>query len=138
MFVPLIFYRRKKRAQIVAPPPVRKTVADRLRPLIDQAARGTLTIEEKGKLERMLLWYWQQRLDLTSDSPAEAIAALRRHEQAGELLRALEQWLHRRPESAVTVDVNALLAPYRDAPDPGEVREPRGPRELAATAGGVA
>jgi hypothetical protein len=135
MFVPLIFYRRKKRAQIVAPPPVRKTVADRLRPLIDQAARGTLSVEEKGKLERMLLWYWQQRLDLTADSPADAIAALRRHDKAGELLRALEEWLHRRPGTATTTDVNALLAPYRDVPDPGEAREPAA---AAMAAGGVA
>jgi hypothetical protein len=136
LLVPLIFWRRQKRVKVEAAAPARKTFADRLRPLIDRAANGTLTVEEKGKLERMLLWYWQQRLDLTGDSPAEAIAALRRHQQAGELLRALEQWLHRRPGSTATAtaDVNALLMPYRDAPDPGEARESR---ELAA-AGGVA
>jgi len=136
LLVPLIFWRRQKRAKAAAPPPPQKTFADRLRPLIDRAANGTLTIEEKGKLERMLLWYWQQRLALTADSPAEAIAALRRHEQAGELLRALEQWLHRRPGSATTTttDINTLLTPYRDAPDPGEVREPR----ALEAAGGVA
>jgi hypothetical protein len=136
LLVPLIFYRRQKRVITVAPPPARKTFADRLRPLIDQAAAGTLSIEEKGKLERMLLWYWQRRLDLTGDSPADAIAALRRHDKAGELLRALEEWLHRRPGTATATDVNALLAPYRDAPDPGEVREPAA--ASAALAGGVA
>jgi hypothetical protein len=134
LLFPLIFVGRRKRVKAAAPPPPRKTFADRLRPLIDQASRGTLSIEEKGKLERMLLWYWQQRLDLTADSPADAIAALRRHDQAGELLRALEQWLHRRPGSMTTIDVNALLAPYRDAPDPGEAREPA----TAVAAGGVA
>ncbi|MEA2711809.1 MAG: hypothetical protein QOF78_4410 [Phycisphaerales bacterium] len=130
---PLIFIGRKKRIKTDAPPPARATFADRLRPLIDQAVRGTLSTEEKGKLERMLLWYWQQRLDLTADSPADAIAALRRHEKAGELLRALEEWLHRRPGTATATDVNALLAPYRDVPDPGEVRAP-----AALAAGGVA
>ena len=138
LLVPLIVAGRKKRAKIVAPPPKRKTFADRLRPLIDQAARGTLSIEEKGKLERMLLWYWQQRLDLIADSPADAIAALRRHAEAGALSRALEEWLHRRPGTsggAATTEVNALLAPYRDAPDPGEVREPA---ETAAMAAGGA
>jgi len=133
LMVPLFFWGRRKRERVVAPPPARKTFADRLRPLIDRAARGSLTIEEKGKLERMLLWYWQQRLDLTADSPADAIAALRRHDQAGELLRALEEWLHRRPGTATATDVNALLAPYREAPDPGEVREPAG-----VVAGGAA
>jgi hypothetical protein len=138
LLVPLIFWRRQKRVKAPVPPPMRKTFADRLRPLIDRAASGTLTIEEKGKLERMLLWYWQRRLDLTGDSPAEAIAALRRHEQAGELLRALEQWLHRRPGSgaATATDVNALLAPYRDAADPDETPDRESTREL--TAGGVA
>jgi hypothetical protein len=138
LLVPLIVAGRKRRAKIVAPPPKRKTFADRLRPLIDQAARGTLSIEEKGKLERMLLWYWQQRLDLTADSPADAIAALRQHDEAGALLRALEEWLHRRPGTSAgraATDVNALLAPYRDAPDPGEVREPTA--AAAAVAAGV-
>jgi hypothetical protein len=136
LLFPLMFWHRQKRSKIEAPPPARKTFADRLRPLIDQAAAGTLSIEQKGRLERMLLWYWQQRLDLTGDSPADAIMALRRHPKAGELLRALEDWLHRRPGTAsvATADINTLLAPYRDAPDPGDVREPR---ELAA-AGGVA
>jgi hypothetical protein len=134
LLVPLIVARRKKRVKIVALPPARKTFADRLRPLIDRAARGTLTIEEKGKLERMLLWYWQQRLDLTASSPADAIAALRRHEEAGELLRALEEWLHRRPGTATATDVNALLTPYRNAPDPGEVREPAAPLVAGAPA----
>jgi len=140
MMVPLIFYRRKKRAAIIAAPPARKTFADRLRPLIDQAARGTLSIEEKGKLERMLLWYWQRRLDLTADSPGDAIAALRRHDKAGELLRALEEWLHRRPGmsgGAPATDVNALLAPYRDAPDPGDVHEPAVAAAAAAVAAGA-
>ena len=134
LLFPLIFWRRQKRTKIEAPPPARKTFADRLRPLIDQAAAGTLSIEQKGKLERMLLWYWQQRLDLTGDSPANAIMALRRHSKAGELLRALEEWLHRRPGgvNATTTDINALLAPSRDAPDPGEVREP-----AAVAIGGV-
>ena len=139
LMVPLIFWGRRKREKVVAAPPARKTFADRLRPLIDQAARGTLSIEEKGKLERMLLWYWQQRLDLTADSPADAIAALRRHDEAGALLRALEEWLHRRPGTsggAAATDVNALLAPYRDAPDPGEVREPA--QTAAMAAGGAA
>lgn len=138
LLIPLIFVGRRKRVKIVAPPTARTTFADRLRPLIDQAARGTLSIEEKGKLERMLLWYWQQRLDLTGDSPADAIAALRRHQQAGELLRALEEWLHRRPGTAMTTDVNALLAPYREVVDPGEVRAPALPAGAAVAAGGIA
>ncbi len=39
--------------------------------------------------------------------------AIRDHEQAGQLLRQLEAWLHM-PEPPAEVDVQALLAPYRD------------------------
>ena len=123
MLYPLIFVGRKKRAKVEAAPPPRKTFADRLRPLIDRAAAGSLSVEEKGKLERMLLWYWQKRLDIADDNPGEAIAVLRRHPEAGQLLRALEEWLHRRPGAAHNTDVNALLAPYRTIPDPGDMQE---------------
>ena len=44
----------------------------------------------------------------------EAKAALRQmrdHGEAGRLLRALEDWLHRKP-GTVTVDVEDLLEPY--------------------------
>jgi len=40
---------------------------------------------------------------------------LREHPDAGPLLRGLEDWLHR-PEPRESVDVGALLAPYRDLP----------------------
>jgi hypothetical protein len=123
LLYPLIFVGRRKREKVQPAAPARKTFADRLRPLIDRAAGGSLSVEEKGKLERMLLGYWRQRLDLADDSPADAIAALRRHPQAGALLRALEEWLHRPPGSAKTTDVNALLEPYRNAPDPGELHD---------------
>ena len=49
----------------------------------------------------------------------EALRRLRGHEQAGALIRALESWLHR-PEGGTTVDVVALLAPYRDVAASGE------------------
>lgn len=129
MLYPLIFAKRPKKRHAAPPPPPRRTFADRLRPLLDAAARGTLSLEDKGKLERMLLWYWQEKLDLTADSPADAIAALRKHPQAGELLRALEQWLHRRPGETASggIDTARLLEPYRDVPDPHEALDPTAP-----------
>ncbi len=54
-------------------------------------------------------------MNLDELDPREAVAALRDHPQAGELLRAVEAWLHK-PQGAGEVNLAALLAPYRDLP----------------------
>ena len=59
----------------------------------------------------MLLGHWRERLGLDSQDLAEATARLRAHPEAGALLRALEDWLHR-PPGSVKVDIDAVLAPY--------------------------
>jgi hypothetical protein len=116
MLVPLILARRKHRVtSIVATSSRAPTLADRLRPLIERAAQGSLSIDEKAALERMMLNHWQRRLSLGDRSPSESIAALRDHPDAGKLLRSLEDWLHR-PPSASRSDPNiaVLLEPYRE------------------------
>ena len=121
--------RKRRRIDVVAPAaPAAPTVADRLRPLIEQAANGPLSTDDKGRLERMLLAYWRQRLNLLHEDPAEAIAVLRRHETAGQLLRALEDWLHRPPgrESSAAA-ITALLEPYKHADANLDPRPPRSP-----------
>ena len=114
---PLIFAKRKRAAVIVdtAPPP--PTLADRLQPLVQQAAEGKLSTEGKGQLERLLLSHWRERLQLADASMVDALTRLRQHREAGALLRALEDWLHRPPGTA-NVDVAAVLAPYRSIPAP--------------------
>ena len=111
LFVPLV-WRHRKRVAATAPPPVEPTFADRLRPLVEQAAAGKLTGDGQAQLERMLLNYWRDRLQLGALDMGDAIRRLREHAEAGELLRALETWLHRPPGSG-TVDVATLLEPYR-------------------------
>ena len=88
------------------------TLADRLRPLVLDAMAGTLDRTRQAELERILLDYWRERLNLTDANAADAIARLRQHEEAGRLLRQLEMWLHQ-PGKASEVDVAALLQPYR-------------------------
>ena len=114
LFLPLVWRHRKKAAPATAPPP-QPTLADRLRPLVEQAAAGTLSGDGQAQLERMLLNYWRDRLNLGALDMAEAIGKLRAHPEAGELLRALESWLHR-PKGSVNVDVAAVLQPYRTIP----------------------
>jgi hypothetical protein len=105
--------RKKKEEEHAAGKP--RTLADHLRPLVEGAVAGRLAAPQLAELERSLLVYWERRLELRDRKPAQAIAELRRHPQAGPLLQQLEIWLHR-PGTASDIDVAALLEPYRDLP----------------------
>ena len=105
--------RRAKRAQLETDRPL--TMADRLAPWIARGQAGKLTPGECADLERTLLAYWRRRLDLLNHRPADVFARLRTHGEAGPLLEQLEVWLHK-PGPAPTVDVAALLEPYRALP----------------------
>jgi hypothetical protein len=108
----LIAGRRKGAgAQALAGRPA--TVADRLRPLVDAAMAGELDAGQQAELERLLIGYWRRRLKLEETAPAHFMSVLRNHEEAGALLRQLEDWLHRPAGSALPVDVAALLRPYQ-------------------------
>lgn len=93
-----------------------KTLAERLRPLVDRALAGDATQAELASLERSLLTYWRKRLNLHSMSASAAIRELRNHPDAGGLMTQLESWLHR-PEEQPDLDIEALLSPYRDVPE---------------------
>ncbi|WP_442509237.1 hypothetical protein SH528x_000793 [Novipirellula sp. SH528] len=97
-------------AATVSPP----TLSDRLRPLILRASQGQLTVDEQSRLEMLLYVFWQRRLGLP-DSMAEALPVLRRHHEAGGLLRALEAWIHADGPSQSSLSkttMDALLVPY--------------------------
>ncbi len=108
----MIGRKQKPQRRADAPPPA-PPLADRLRPLVEQAAQGTLTRDGQAQLERMLLNYWRQRLGLQETGLLDSVTRLRQHPEAGTLLRELENWLHR-PTGSVKVDVESILAPYRD------------------------
>lgn len=92
-----------------------RSIADRLRPLVDGAIKGAVSTGQLAELERTLIAYWRRRLGLHDLKSADLFAQLRRHEEAGPLLEQLERWLHH-PASQVPVDVTSLLRPYRDLP----------------------
>jgi hypothetical protein len=124
----LILLGRKKAAGPAQPSaPLRPTLAQRLSPLIMKAAAGELSNDGKAHLERLLLSYWRERLDLAELSPGDAMVALRKNPEAGILLRALEDWLHR-PPGVAHVDIHALLQPYLN---PGEQHIAGNPAPLA-------
>ena len=94
------------------------TLAERLRPLVEEARKGELSGPKQAELERMLLTYWREKLDLNNADASEAIVELRNHETAGQLLRQLENWLHMPAERRSDVNVAELLEPYKDVRDP--------------------
>jgi hypothetical protein len=108
----ILFLGRRGRKRAAAGSDRPLTVADRLRPLVERATRGELPQAERAELERTLLAFWRRRLGLEDARPAEAMAVLRAHPEAGVLLGQLEAWLHR-PGPVEGVDVAALLKPYQ-------------------------
>ena len=111
----ILFVCRRKKGAAASGDDQPLSLADRLRPIVEDAIAGQITQVQQADLERMLLAYWRKRLDLENMKAAEAIVAIRDHEEAGGLLRQLEIWLHR-PGSADEVDVAALLKPYQNLP----------------------
>jgi hypothetical protein len=96
----------------VAPQP---SFAERLRPLVEDAANGKLSVEGQANLERLLMGYWREKLNLPELRMAESLSRLKAHTEAGELLCALERWLHR-PSGASREEIRSLLEPYRSIP----------------------
>ncbi|HEY3243761.1 MAG TPA: hypothetical protein VGM03_10455 [Phycisphaerae bacterium] len=99
---------------IAAPPP---SFADQLRPLVEGALHGSLSIAERGRLELLMYLYWTERLGWTGPQ-GEIVSRLRSESEAGNVLRAVERWLHapRAASEHPDGEVVSLLAPYRYAP----------------------
>ncbi|MBL9121516.1 MAG: hypothetical protein JNL80_16530 [Phycisphaerae bacterium] len=113
---------RRPTPPVFAPQVAEPTLADLLRPLVERAMRDGLSVREQGRLELLLLHFWRERLGMHDMSPSDTLAHLRRHAEAGELLRAVEGWLHARGAGAPqpTDDIGELLRPYQSMTLTGE------------------
>ena len=138
--VPLIVFTRRwlrrPAPAAPAPPTPQPTLADLLRPLIERARGEGLSIREQGQLELLLVHFWRHRLGMGDMTPAETLAHIRRHAEAGELLRAVERWLHAPGAGAARPDedISELLRPYAEVPVAelaGDANEPSGDRRSA-------
>ncbi len=109
----LIWLGRKKKAvlveEAVIPTP---SYAERIRPFVEAAAAGSLTASGQAELERLLTGYWREKIASPEQRMSESLAALKKHPEAGSLLRALERWLHQ-PGGASKSEIESLLQPYR-------------------------
>ncbi len=111
----VLFGLRKKHAAMAAARWKPRTLAERLRPLVESALAGTLEREQRAQLELGLVAFWRRKLAMEHESPVRTMSLLRDHAQAGPLLKSLEAWLHM-PTPPADVDLKALLEPYRDMP----------------------
>lgn len=113
----LVFAGKKKSTSESVEEASEISLADRLRPLVQSARDGSIDASGRAQLERTLIAYWCNRLDMKDLSPGESISRLRQHAEAGPLIRSLEDWLHR-PDPPEQVDLNELLKPYENVTDP--------------------
>ena len=118
-----VFFGRKRKVLVVPviiPPS--PTFAERMLPFVEAAAAGNLSADGQAALERLMTGFWRDKLALPDQRMADALAELKRHSEAGALLRALERWLHR-PGGATREEVNELIEPYRQLPAATATRE---------------
>jgi hypothetical protein len=92
------------------------TLAERLRPIVQDAIAGKINETQLASLERMLIAFWRKQLKLDDATAVDAIVALRKHPEAGALLEQLELWLHRPGDTGGEVNVAELLKPYQNLP----------------------
>jgi hypothetical protein len=110
----LLLLRRKNRQLESSSLPEPQHIADRMYPLIQAARDGKLDTSGQAELERSLIGFWRERLNLHGETPATALAKIRQHKDAAMLLEHFERWLHR-PNPQSPVDLETLLEPYREA-----------------------
>ena len=94
LLLPLFFYGRKRRSRVVVLPP--PTIPERLRSLLEHAAHSELTVEQQTDIEKLLLAFWAERLQLPKERLIETLDELRKHPTAGEHVSRVEKWLHSR------------------------------------------
>ncbi len=114
----LIFWRRPKRAVLVASP-APLTVAEQLKQLLGELEQGGLDAERKARLEMLLLRCWREGL-VPADAPmAEALAAIARGERTGEALGRLQRWLHRPGSGVADAEIVSLIRQHLTASSAG-------------------
>ena len=109
----LIFGARKKLNLLDPSTPELLSPAEILRPLVEAARKGKLGKEGQAKLERTLIIFWSQRMNISNESPSTALSKIKAHPEAAPLFEKLESWFHC-PNPEEPSDLYALLKPYHE------------------------
>ena len=108
----LLILGARKKLKLIGPSiPELLSPAESLRPLVEAARKGKLGKSGQAKLERTLIIFWSQRMDLTNESPSTALSKIKAHPEAAPLFEKLESWFHC-PNPEEPSDLDALLKPY--------------------------
>lgn len=109
----ILLWKKKKTAGEDSASAPQATLAERLRPLVGEASKGSLSPDDRAKLERLVIGHWRERLpEVAALNPAEAMVKLRSDPQASPLILALERWLHAPSSVTSPAEIEKLLAPY--------------------------
>ena len=93
-------------------PQKQQRLSDVLRPFVEKAALKTISTKEKALMERILLLFWGQKLELDHLNDAEQFRRILADEEAGALLHTIEQWLYQ-PASDISAEtIQETLEPY--------------------------
>ena len=115
-----LFLPRGARRKPVAPAPPQPldetahTLEDLLRPLVESAAKKTITPQEKARMEQILFQYWGALLQLDHLNSVEQLRRILEHKEAGALLRTVEEWLYQPDSKIEPEEINQILKPYMD------------------------
>jgi hypothetical protein len=83
---------------------------------VERAAQKTITPQDKARMEQILFQYWGALLQLDHLNGVEQLRRILEHNEAGALLRTVEQWLYQ-PDSQISrEEINLILKPYMDLP----------------------
>lgn len=102
----LIRFGRRKAPPQQPPPPPEPSLAERIAGYLAALARGDLSVEDKARLEILLLRHWRERLSPQPERMAVACRQIQQEASAGPAYRSLEAWLH---DPAATVDPLEIL-----------------------------
>jgi hypothetical protein len=117
-----LFLPRGARRKPVAPAPPQPrnenahTLEGLLRPLVERAAKKTITPQEKACMEQILFQYWGALLQLDHLNSVEQLRRILEHKEAGALLRTVEEWLYQPDSKIEPEEINQILKPYMDLP----------------------
>jgi hypothetical protein len=81
----------------VAPPAPALTIGEQLREAIESAGSRVLSVDERAKLELLVIRYFSDRIAVdAAGDPARTLGRLREHPESSGLVIAIERWLHAR------------------------------------------
>jgi hypothetical protein len=108
----LIFWKRPRAAIAGDTGPASPTLVELLRGFLAQLEAGTLTADDKAKMEMLLLKCWRDELAIGDLPMNAAMNAISSNDKTGEALRTVQHWLHHRASSVPGAEVAAVISPY--------------------------